>query len=143
MHNLYCIYYNRHLVLTMCILFSSLTTKAWVMCKEASKQSTDLKNYTRLGPRPPVLKFLDPPLQTTNVLLENSMQLFMIFTTHSCNFYFSIQKSIQKLTSLTSLSDAHWSILLCFKFSPIKLCSSLFGQPFFHRYNESKDTNYH
>ena len=31
------------------------------MCEGASKQSSDLKNYTAPGPRPPVLKFLDPP----------------------------------------------------------------------------------
>ena len=34
------------------------------MCEGASKQSPDLKNYTAPGPRPPVLKFLDPPLST-------------------------------------------------------------------------------
>ena len=33
-----------------------------IYVKGASKQSSDLKNYTVLGPRPPVLKFLDPPL---------------------------------------------------------------------------------
>ena len=32
------------------------------MCEGASKQSPDLKNYTATGPCPPVLKFLDPPL---------------------------------------------------------------------------------
>ena len=32
------------------------------MCEGASKPSLDLKNYTAPGPRPPVLKFLDPPL---------------------------------------------------------------------------------
>ena len=32
------------------------------MCEGASKQSPDHKNYTTPGPRPPVLKFLDPPL---------------------------------------------------------------------------------
>ena len=32
------------------------------MCEGASKQSSDLKNYTAPGPRPPVFKFLDPPL---------------------------------------------------------------------------------
>ena len=32
------------------------------MCEGASKQSPDLTNYTATGPRPPVLKFLDPPL---------------------------------------------------------------------------------
>ena len=31
------------------------------MCEGASKQSSDLKNYTAPVPRPPVLKFLDPP----------------------------------------------------------------------------------
>ena len=37
------------------------------MREGASKQSSDLKNYTAPGPRPPVLKFLDPPLVTTDV----------------------------------------------------------------------------
>ena len=32
------------------------------MCEGVSKQSSNLKNYTAPGPRPPVLKFLDPPL---------------------------------------------------------------------------------
>ena len=32
------------------------------MCEGASKHSQDLKNYTAPGPRPPVLKLLDPPL---------------------------------------------------------------------------------
>ena len=32
------------------------------MCEGALKQFPDLKNYTVPGPRPPVLKFLDPPL---------------------------------------------------------------------------------
>ena len=31
------------------------------MCEGASKQSSDLKNYTTPAPRPPVLKFLDLP----------------------------------------------------------------------------------
>ena len=37
------------------------------MCKGTSKQSQNLKNYTTPGPRPPVLKFLDPPLRLTIV----------------------------------------------------------------------------
>ena len=32
------------------------------MFEGASKQSADPKNSTELGPRPPVLKFLDPSL---------------------------------------------------------------------------------
>ena len=43
-------------------LFSTLSTKAKGMCEEASKQSSDLKNYTAPVPRPRVFKFLDPPL---------------------------------------------------------------------------------
>ena len=39
-HQLYC---NQHAVFTICILFSTLTTKAKGMCKGASKQSPDLK----------------------------------------------------------------------------------------------------
>ena len=35
------------------------------MCERASKQSPDLKNYTAPEQRPQVLKFLDPPMNTT------------------------------------------------------------------------------
>ena len=45
------------------ILLSTLTTKGKGKCKGASKLFPDLKNYTALGPRPPDLKFLDPPLE--------------------------------------------------------------------------------
>ena len=55
------LYCNLHAMYTICILFSPVTTKAKGMCAGASKQSSDLKNYTATGPRPPVLK-LDPPL---------------------------------------------------------------------------------
>ena len=43
------------------------------MREGASEQSSDLKNYTAPGPRPPVLKFLDPPLIGANTIaqLEN------------------------------------------------------------------------
>ena len=37
------------------------------MCEGASKQFQDLNTYTAPGPRPPVDKFLDPPLQVTIV----------------------------------------------------------------------------
>ena len=36
--------------------------KSMGMSEGASKQPLDLKYYTAPGPRPPVLKFLDPPL---------------------------------------------------------------------------------
>ena len=60
------IYFNcsLHTMFTICILFSTLTTKHRVCVKGASKQTSDPKNSTALGPRPPVLKFLDPPLYT-------------------------------------------------------------------------------
>ena len=32
------------------------------MCEGASKQFQNLKIFTALGPRPPIYKFLDPPL---------------------------------------------------------------------------------
>ena len=44
-------------------MFSTLTTKRRVCVKGASKQISDPKNSTAPGPRPPVLKFLDPPLK--------------------------------------------------------------------------------
>ena len=34
------------------------------MCEGAPNQTPDHKNSTATGPRPPVLKFLDPPLMT-------------------------------------------------------------------------------
>ena len=43
-------------------MYFTLTTKTKGMREGASEQSSDLKNYTAPGPRPPVLKFLDPPL---------------------------------------------------------------------------------
>ena len=36
------------------------------MCEGASKQSPDLKNNTAPGQRPPVFKFLDPPLRSSS-----------------------------------------------------------------------------
>ena len=63
-HNTHKLYCNQHAMFTMCILFSTITNKAKAMCEGASEPSPDLKNYTCTapGPRPPVLKFLDPPL---------------------------------------------------------------------------------
>ena len=49
---------------TLCILFSTLTTKAGGICKGALKQFPDLKIHPVRGLRPLVLKFLDPPLLT-------------------------------------------------------------------------------
>ena len=46
-------------MLTLCILFPTLTTKT-------TKQSQDHKNSTAAGPRPTVLKFLDPPLSESH-----------------------------------------------------------------------------
>ena len=37
---------------TMCILFSTITNKAYDMCEGASTQSQDLKNYTALWTGP-------------------------------------------------------------------------------------------
>ena len=45
------------------ILFYTITDKGKGMCEGASKQFTYLKNYTAPGLRPPVLKFLDQPMQ--------------------------------------------------------------------------------
>ena len=44
------------------------------MCKGASKQ----KKYTAPGPRPPVLKFIDPPLNLLSDLKVNKT-LLLIF----------------------------------------------------------------
>ena len=63
--SLICLYFNciKHAVWTACILISQLTTKTKSICEWAWIQSPDPKNSTALGPpRPPVLKFLDPPL---------------------------------------------------------------------------------
>ena len=45
------------------VFVSTLTTKGKGKCKGASKLFPDLKNYIALGPRPPDLKSLDPPLE--------------------------------------------------------------------------------
>ena len=49
-----------------CLHISTLTSKAY-MYIGPSKQSSDLKNYTGLRSplSPPVLKFLDPPLNSS------------------------------------------------------------------------------
>ena len=39
------------------------------MCEGASKQSQNLENYTAPRLRPPVYKFLDPPLNTSKTFL--------------------------------------------------------------------------
>ena len=50
------------------ILFTTLLTKTYGMCKGASKQTLDLRILPRLDPPPPaVLKFLDPPLVPYNL----------------------------------------------------------------------------
>ena len=61
------------------------------MCERASKQSPDLKNYSAQGLRPPVLKFLDPPLRghaprasLTSLLLY--LKIVWIFVC-SCSLY--------------------------------------------------------
>ena len=46
------------------------------MCEGASKQSPDLTNYTATGPRPPVLKFLDPAL-TCARYFDFRLQMFL------------------------------------------------------------------
>ena len=43
----------RHTMLTICTLFSTLTTKHRVCVKGASKETSDPKNSTATGPRPP------------------------------------------------------------------------------------------
>ena len=58
------VYFHRshHAVLTICTLFSTVTNEHTVCVKGTSKQTPDPMNSTAPGPRPPVLKFLDPPL---------------------------------------------------------------------------------
>ena len=48
------------------------------MCEGASKQSPDLKDYTAMGPRPPVLIFLDPPLNHIFSVVD-TLDLWMKF----------------------------------------------------------------
>ena len=65
-HRHYC---NQRAMFTMCILLFTLTRKTKGIYKGASKLSLDLKIYTALGPRPPDLKFLDPPLEMGSKIL--------------------------------------------------------------------------
>ena len=55
-------YFNcsQHAMFTICIFFSILTSKRLGICEGTPKQSPDHKHSTAAGPRPPVLKFLDP-----------------------------------------------------------------------------------
>ena len=66
------IYFNciHHTMFTICTQFSTLTTKHKVCVKGASKQISDAKNSTAPGTRPPVLKFLDPPLKHTTTAVH-------------------------------------------------------------------------
>ena len=64
-HNKHKLYFNQIAMFTMCILLSTLTNKAWGICKGASKQPSDLKNYTAPGPRPPSSKI--PRSATDNI----------------------------------------------------------------------------
>ena len=59
-------YFNcsQYAMYTVCILFSTRTTKTNCMCEGASKQSPNPKISTASGPRPSVLKFRGPPLRT-------------------------------------------------------------------------------
>ena len=50
--------FSQNTMFTICILFTTLTTKTKGMREGVSKQTPDLT----ILPRPPVLKFLDPPL---------------------------------------------------------------------------------
>ena len=82
------------------LLFSTLTTKEKGMCKGASKQSPDLKNYTAPGQRPPVFEFLDPPLITMsakqmykfignwNVVDQLESYIKIIYSSHKCTASF-------------------------------------------------------
>ena len=56
-------------MVTECILFSTLAIKAHVMCKRASNQSPDLKNYTGPGPRNP-----PPPPRCKKVLISTNVR---------------------------------------------------------------------
>ena len=53
------------------------------MREGASEQSSDLKNYTAPGPRPPVLKFLDPPLVWSLKINHNIISQQRCTTDHS------------------------------------------------------------
>ena len=61
-HNTHKLFCNQQAMITRCILFSTLTTKAKGMSEGASNQSPELKNFTAQGPRPLFKKFLDPPM---------------------------------------------------------------------------------
>ena len=52
--------FSQHAIFSICILFTTLTTKKYGMCEGVSKQTPD----PIILPRPPVLKFFYPPLRT-------------------------------------------------------------------------------
>ena len=56
-----CVDFSQPAMFTICILFTSLLQKLRV-CVRGIKTNPRPKNSTAPGPRPPVLKFLNPPL---------------------------------------------------------------------------------
>ena len=73
-------------MLTICILFTTLTTKSNGVWEGASYQTPDLRILTR----PPVLKFLDPPLDPFIKLgfkYTQRQECFLLFSTRlNANF---------------------------------------------------------
>ena len=64
------------------------------MCEGGIKTTLDPKNSTAPGPRPPVLKFLDPPLIGTSFLLA-ALQGYIIYVV--ADFHVCISISPRKL----------------------------------------------
>ena len=75
------------------------------MCEGASKQSSDLKNYTAPATRPPVHKFLDPPLHPLTVLSQNDVLLVR----GSCNCSFNYRCYIQYLVKIGPVLSTRWA----------------------------------
>ena len=97
MHKLYCNQQAKWMI-TMCILFSTLTTKHRVCVKGFQIYISRPKKLYRTGTAPPVKKFLDPPMITSK-----KYWIFMTFIKEWQNPLFLV--NLRFIDQSTSLDD--------------------------------------
>ena len=100
---------SQHTMFTICFSISTLATKTYNVCEGASKQSPDPKNFTAPGPRPPVLKFLDPPL--TIIVNRQVMKFLLLY-----DWYIADTGSINQ-----SINQSISCLCTCCDLKPFKL----------------------
>ena len=94
------------------------------MCEVASKQSPDLKKYIALGPRPAVLKFLDPPctddlshLHKRKIIAKSGIPpLYLFCNKNSATCLRSIYNVLSVLQMFYVLTAMRWSEAFRFVF---------------------------